>query len=86
MAVDRQNFIDLLNDNHDFPTEYVFKFVMPMTSEKLASEMFADCEVSHKLSKSGKYISFTVTVQAESAEHVVAIYERAQSIPGVMSL
>ena len=74
--------------NHTFPTRYMFKFVVPNTPEKEMElrSLFGDAEITHRLSKSGKYLSVTAVLIVKSADDVIMIYEKASTIEGVISL
>ena len=46
----------------------------------------ADDPVSERPSKSGCYISYTMDMHVESADHVISIYNRVSHIQGVITL
>ena len=57
-----------LEANHDFPTEYMFKFVVPNTPEKDAEfkSLLPNAKFTNNISKTGKYISYTAIVKMDS--------------------
>jgi hypothetical protein len=79
---------EALLNNHTFPTDYMFKFVVPNTPAKEAEliTLFAGSEIKKRLSKSGKYLSVTAVVNVQSADEVILFYQKASTIEGVISL
>lgn len=84
---------DLLLDQHVFPGEYVVKAFGP------GSEAFAtaveQCAVavvgarhttSARHSSGGRRMCVTLTLQAESVDEVIAIYERMSDVPGLLMI
>ncbi|MCB0356778.1 MAG: DUF493 family protein [Bdellovibrionales bacterium] len=76
----------LLEQNHDFPTKYMFKFIVPQTKEAEVRNIFPYENVRMNFSKRGKYISITVELLMESPEAVLQVYKVAQSIEGLIAL
>ena len=76
----------LLENNHNFPTEYMFKFIVPQTKEQEVKNIFPYENVRMNFSKRGKYISITVELYMESAEAVLQVYAAANNIEGLIAL
>ncbi len=76
----------LLETEHDWPSEYQFKFIVPAKSVKKVEALFPNNNCEKKMSQKGKYISLTIDVHLDSADHVIAIYQQASTIKGLMSL
>ena len=86
---DIQKAKDNLNQHYDWPYVYVFKFIMPTipNREKELISMFSvDVDVKTKISKNGKYRSFTINAVMLSADEVLEKYARAGQIKGLISL
>ena len=83
---DLERIKDLLNQNHDFPTEYMFKFIVPQHKEAEVRNIFPYENVRLNFSKRGKYISITVELYMESAEAVLQVYDAAYKIEGLIAL
>ena len=83
---DLQRIKQLLNSNHDFPTHYMFKFIVPQDKEQEVRNIFPYETVRLNFSKRGKYISLTVELLMESAEAVLQVYEAAYKIEGLIAL
>ena len=90
MSEDNQEEIDrlktLLENNHDFPTKYMFKFIVPQTKEAEVKNIFPYENVRMNFSKRGKYVSITVELMMESSDAVLEVYKAAQSIEGLIAL
>jgi len=78
-----------LEETTDFPTEYMYKFIIPSDGEiqqleNIFSHMGA--VIKSKKSKTGKYISFTILVKMKSADAIIEKYQEVSKINGVISL
>lgn len=81
-----EQFKQALDDHHQWPCPYTYKFIMPTENLPQFAELFPEEKTSSRESKSGKYTSVTMTTNMCSAEDVMAVYEKAATIPGLMSL
>lgn len=73
----------------EWPNVYFFKFIVPNDSEKLAlvTGFFdANAEITLHPSKTGKYTSISAKTVMMDVDSIIALYERAAAIPGVISL
>ncbi len=77
---------ELLENNHDFPTEYMFKFIVPHDKEAEVKNIFPYEAVRMNFSKRGKYVSITVELLMESSDAVLHVYKMANSIEGLIAL
>ncbi len=78
-----------LNKVHDWPSVYMFKFIFEPEVERLAAVVALfppESEILRKYSSGGKYLSLTIREVMMSAEDVVARYDRAAAITGVITL
>jgi putative lipoic acid-binding regulatory protein len=79
----------LLEDTHEFPTQFSFKFIVPDHQFSTLRELFSHVEdefISTKPSKTGKYISVTIAIVVDSSDHILAVYKSVSTIEGVVSL
>jgi putative lipoic acid-binding regulatory protein len=83
---DFKAFKEKLEDVHNFPTLYMFKFIVPKDKVSEVDALFPKNEVSIKPSSSGKYISTTIKSMMESADHIIEVYKEAKKIEGIISL
>ena len=72
-----------------FPYIYMFKFIIKSDNRTMAlvEVIFdEDADIIQKQSTKGNYISITVKQVVLSVDEIIAIYEKAAEIEGVMSL
>ena len=84
--MDIQAFKEKLEEVHNFPTLYLFKFIVPNDKIGEVKALFPKNEVITKASSSGKYVSTTIRTMMESADHIIEIYNEARKIEGIISL
>lgn len=85
----RERLLQRLNEVHEWPSVYLFKFVLEPEPERLAKVLALfpeESEVLRRYSAGGKYLSVSAKEVMMSAEDVVARYDRAAEIPGVIVL
>ena len=72
-----------------FPYVYMFKFIIKADNKTMAlvEVIFDDdTDIIQKQSTKGNFISITVKQVVMSVDEIIAIYEKAAEIEGVMSL
>ena len=82
----REEFVRMLDQEHQWPTWYMFKFIAPRGKEQELVALFPAGQASVKASSKGKYRSVTSKLMMSSAEEVLDIYEKARQIKGVLAL
>jgi putative lipoic acid-binding regulatory protein len=85
----KDRLLERLNEVHDWPSVYMFKFVMEPDASRLEAlrALFpAESEVLRRFSSGGKYLSVTIREVMLSAEDVVLRYEQVGAIGGVIML
>lgn len=79
-----------LEDTHDFPEDYLFKFIIPNDEAKHTEIYRVFDEIKFTLntkdSKNGKYTSISVNAFVLDADQVIRIYKEVGKIPGVLML
>lgn len=76
-------------EQQEWPNLYLFKFIVPNDNQHLAqvTALFnANSEISYHHSENGKYVSLSAKEVMLSAADIIAVYERAALIPGIISL
>ncbi|MCB0767373.1 MAG: DUF493 family protein [Flavobacteriales bacterium] len=72
-----------------WPSVYMFKFILEPDQDRL-DQLVAlfppESEILRKYSTGGRYISLTIKEVMLSAEEVVARYDKASEVPGVITL
>lgn len=79
-----------LEATHDFPEEYLFKFIITNEESKHTEiyRVFDEIKftLNTKESKNGKYSSITINAFVLDADQVIRIYKEVGQIKGVMML
>ena len=81
-----QNFKDLLNQHHQFPTMYHHKFIgknSPLFIESVAEfekKFIGLTRISERQSASGRHLSLSYEYQAANAEDVVELSVQSHKI------
>ena len=86
MSWDEQAFKEKLDNNHEFPGEYVFKFIVKPEYEGEVRSLLEGASVKLKPSSGNKYISITLSRTMESSESVIEVYKKAHTIKGIIAL
>ena len=78
---------ELLDTQHDFPSVYVFKFIVPKELVEDFEKLFKGAEeLKLRNSKKGNYISLTARVNVDSSDAVISVYKQAAKYEKVISL
>ncbi len=85
-----KNLKERLENTTKFPTEYMFKFIVPTDETKVNTikNMFnySGVIINTKPSKTGKYKSVTIVTIMKDADEIIKKYKEVASIEGVISL
>lgn len=83
-------FKDRLNDTTEFPSNFMFKFIVPTSLAKIAElqKIFDGARPNFQTreSKNGKYTSITVTIYVIDADQVIHYYQEAGKIEDIILL
>ncbi|MDG1040148.1 MAG: DUF493 family protein [Polaribacter sp.] len=81
---------DSLEATTKFPTEYLYKFIVPATGNQVqeieAIFKGSSAKFSTIKSKTGKYTSVSVRVQLTSSDKVILYYRKVEKVAGIISL
>jgi hypothetical protein len=79
-----------LNETTEFPSKYLFKFIIPSSEEKIKQVEdlfnFEGAVINKNASKTGKFTSISIHVVMKSADAVIEKYKQAGEIEGIISL
>lgn len=79
-----------LRENHNFPEDYLFKFIIPNDNPKLIDiyQVFDKMKytISTRESNNKKYVSASILAFVMDAEQVIRIYKKVAEIPDVIML
>lgn len=73
----------------EWPNVYLFKFIVPNSSHTIAqaTALFSDLsELNFHESKTGKYVSVTAKEMMLTVDDIIAVYNKAADIEGIISL
>jgi len=73
----------------EWPNVYFFKFIVPNTPENMArvAAMFDEnSDIQFHESSTQKFVSVSVKEVMQNVDEIIAIYEKAQKIEGIISL
>ncbi len=76
----------VLDETVEFPTEYLFKFIVPVTEIDLVLIHLVDLEIEQRPSKNGNYISINAKKKFHTSEEIIIIYRKVSSVKGLIAL
>ena len=79
-------FKEKLEAQTAFPTLYMFKFIVPNGRENEISAILPNNKMTVKTSSKGTYVSATIRAMMPSSDAILAVYDKAAEIDGVISL
>lgn len=79
-------FQSLLDDQVEWPEEYLFKFIAPQASLEDLKAVFGRYPIEVRASSKGNYYSVTARMRMHSSDEVIAVYKAAAEVEGVISL
>jgi len=79
-----------LEENTSFPSDYLYKFIVPMSKNQgdEVTSFFKEkkAKISKRVSKTGKYTSVSILIRVASADEVIGYYRSVEGIEGLISL
>ena len=79
-------FKKLLDEESDWPTYYVFKFIVPSTQLESIEGLLEGHELQKRHSSNGKYVSVTAKIWMETSEEVIQQYNLVSTVEGIILL
>ena len=86
MNWDVQQFKEKLEANHYFPCAYMFKFIVPLNKKEALIDLLPKVALKIKTSATNKFVSITLSVEMESSDKVIDIYNQAYQIEGIIAI
>ena len=89
MSDNIEKFRELLSKNTTWPMLYYFKFIIHNNQEKLdqVKNLFADpATITYNTSRDIRFISLSCKQLMPDAESIIAIYEKANLVDGLIAL
>lgn len=76
----------LIDSGHEWPGDYLFKFIVPKDKLVELETHFQGVAYFTRPSANGRFVSLTYKGYFQSSDQVMAIYERVLAIEGIVSL
>jgi len=70
----------------EWPSIYMFKFIVPVAREGEIARIFGDEKVFYKYSGKGKFVSITSKILIYTEGDIIDIYKKASQVEGVIAL
>lgn len=86
MSWDENAFKEKLENNHEFPGDYTFKFIVKPHYQEEVKSLLNGAEIKLKPSSGNKYVSITMNKRMESSQSVIEVYKKAHTIEGIIAL
>jgi len=83
---DIESFREKLEAVSEWPSLYMFKFIVMAEKQDQIKDIFENHEVIVKPSSKGKYVSLTIKMLANSAEQIIEKYIETNKVEGVIAL
>lgn len=81
-----QDFKKLLDNQYDWPADYLFKFIVNNEFKKELLITLGGHKAIEKPSSKGKYVSISARILMHNADEVMATYEKASKVKSVIAL
>lgn len=82
-----RRFCRALDESHQWPCEYTFKFIAPQDKvDELLQALDNPEDAMRRESSGGKYVSLTLRRRLTRGEEAVMMYRKAAVVQGVMAL
>ena len=75
-----------LDEQFNWPTIYMFKFIAPIEQLNEVLDLFSKAETETKVSSKGNYVSVTSTPLMLNSDKVIEKYREAEKIEGIVAL
>lgn len=93
-AMERDETLDLLRSQHEFPGLFTFRVILqPDQSSTVVSAMVAAAgttaridNIAERPSRNNKYLALGVTMELEDAERVLDVYQVLQTLDGILAV
>jgi len=76
----------VLDETVEFPTEYLFKFIVPISEIDLVLVHLEELEVEQRPSKNGNYVSVNAKKKFHTSEEIIIIYRKVSGVKGLIAL
>jgi len=84
--MDFNKFKQLLDESYSWPSEYIFRFIIPFTELSELERILGKDGMTFNSSQNGKYISVIVKTEMSSSDEVITVYKKVTHVKGLISL
>jgi putative lipoic acid-binding regulatory protein len=81
-----EQFQDLLDEQTEWPTEYLFKFIVPRPELPELKEALDEKPDKERASRKGNYVSVTMSRHVTSSDEVIDVYQSVAEVEDVIAL
>lgn len=81
-----ESFRSTLDAYYSWPASFPFKFIVPIEQANQVIELLDDPNLTSRPSTNGRYRAFSLEKNMRSSEEIIAIYEKMERIPGIISI
>ncbi|MBC8042650.1 MAG: DUF493 domain-containing protein [Rhizobacter sp.] len=81
-----ENLRAKLNEQVEWPSRYIFKFIVPKPQLGELTSIFDSQPFTIKPSSNGNYVSLTADIEMTSGDEVISIYYAASKVKGAIML
>ncbi len=86
MEESTRSFKEKLENQHQFPGYYTFKFVVPQGKKDKLSRLLPPGKTKIRESSKQNYVSVTVEAFLQKSDDVIHVYEETSKIEGLIAL
>ena len=76
----------VLDETVEFPSEYLFKFIVPKSEVHHVIALLDGLEIDERASANGNYISVSAKKIFDSSDDIISIYKKVSTIKGLIAL
>ena len=76
----------VMDETVAFPSEYLFKFIVPQAEVTELKKLLAGMDIDERASAGGKYISVSAKKVFNNSDEIIKIYKSVSVIKGIISL
>jgi len=81
-----EKFRDLLEQNHQWPDFYTFKFIVKAENQDQLIALLEGHDIQVRASDKGNWVSITTRLFVAHTDQVIEVYRVVAVVPGLMSL
>lgn len=76
----------VLDETVEFPTEYLFKFIVPISEIHVVLIHLEEFDIEKRHSENGNYVSISAKKIFHKSEDIILIYKKVSTVKGLIAL